>query len=255
VSESGDLQKQMGASVLERAGGFSHPEKNEREYALELFARQTVANERLARAAFDRQHPVDEYISSDGIPNQVTTSEFGATFDAVIQITRMWDLPERISSFIVGLPVGTTTAWLKLADRWIPLYGGPSVAVTTPAVPATGVAQQNPNPFPVQVVITPNGATITNVSVNGITVGTAAGTYTVPAFGSISIAYTVATPIWVWSTSPVPLVTPLLVQSQTDLGIVLFQDDDRLLLLNGTLTAGPTHFELTGYADEIYGNA
>ena len=68
-----------------------------------------------------------------------------------------------------------------------------------PAVPATGVAQQNVNQFPVQVVISPNGATITNVSVNGITVGTAAGTYTVPANGSISIAYSVATPTWVWS--------------------------------------------------------
>jgi len=75
----------------------------------------------------------------------------------------------------------------------------PAPAPSQPAVPATGVAQQNVNAFPVQVVISPNGATITNVSVNGITVGTAAGTYTVPAFGSISIAYTVATPTWVWS--------------------------------------------------------
>jgi hypothetical protein len=77
-----------------------------------------------------------------------------------------------------------------------------AIAVGTPsqpAVPATGVAQQNVNQFPVQVVISPNGATITNVSVNGVTVGTAAGTYTVPANGSISIAYTVATPTWVWS--------------------------------------------------------
>lgn len=68
-----------------------------------------------------------------------------------------------------------------------------------PAVPATGVAQQNVNNYPVQVVISPNGATITNVSVNGISVGTAAGTYTVPAYGSISISYSVATPTWVWS--------------------------------------------------------
>lgn len=68
-----------------------------------------------------------------------------------------------------------------------------------PAVPATGVAQQNNNPYPVSVVISANGATITNVSVNGVTVGTAAGTYSVPAFGSISIAYSVATPTWVWS--------------------------------------------------------
>jgi hypothetical protein len=76
--------------------------------------------------------------------------------------------------------------------------------VSQPAVPATGVAQQNVNSVPVQVVISPNGATITNVSVNGITVGTAAGTYTVPAYGSISIAYSVATPTWVWSSLQLP---------------------------------------------------
>jgi hypothetical protein len=49
------------------------------------------------------------------------------------------------------------------------------------------------------VVIGANGATITNVSINGVTVGTAAGTYVVPAYGSISIAYTVATPTWAWT--------------------------------------------------------
>jgi hypothetical protein len=68
-----------------------------------------------------------------------------------------------------------------------------------PAVPATGVAQQNINQFPVKVVIAANGATITAVVVNGVTVGTGAGTYTVPANGAISISYTVATPTWIWS--------------------------------------------------------
>lgn len=79
----------------------------------------------------------------------------------------------------------------------------PAPGPSQPAVPATGVAQQNANSYPVQVVISANGATITNVSVNGITVGTAAGTYFVPAYGSISIAYSVATPTWVWS-NPAP---------------------------------------------------
>jgi hypothetical protein len=71
--------------------------------------------------------------------------------------------------------------------------------VSQPVVPATGVAQQNNNPFPVKVVISPNGATITAVTVNGIQVGSGAGTYSVPAAGSISITYSVATPTWVWS--------------------------------------------------------
>jgi hypothetical protein len=68
-----------------------------------------------------------------------------------------------------------------------------------PAVPATGVAQQNTTNQAQTVVINANGATITNVSVNGITVGTAAGTYVVPAYGSISIAYSVAVPTWTWT--------------------------------------------------------
>lgn len=70
------------------------------------------------------------------------------------------------------------------------------LAVSTPAVPATTVAQQNNNPFPVKVVIT--GGTMTAVVVNGVTVGTGAGTYSVPSAGTISLTYTVA-PTWVWS--------------------------------------------------------
>lgn len=72
-------------------------------------------------------------------------------------------------------------------------------AVLTPAVPATTVTATNSNTFPVQVVIGANGSTITAVTVNGSGVGTAAGTYVVPAAGTVSITYTVATPTWVWT--------------------------------------------------------
>ena len=65
-----------------------------------------------------------------------------------------------------------------------------------PAVPASTVAVQNTNSYPVSVVI--SGGTITAVVVNGITVGTAAGTYLVPSGGAISITYSVA-PTWVWN--------------------------------------------------------
>lgn len=92
---------------------------------------------------------------------------------------------------------GTTELWAGLVAQ---TYGQTaSAAVATPAVPATGVAAQNPNAYGVSVVISPNGATITNVSVNGVTVGTAAGTYYVPQYGAISIAYSVASPTWVWT--------------------------------------------------------
>lgn len=79
-----------------------------------------------------------------------------------------------------------------------------SAAVITPGVPATGVNVQNPNPYAVQVVINAAGAAITNVSVNGVTMGVAAGTYYVPAFGAISVAYTLGPPTWLW-TNPAPV--------------------------------------------------
>lgn len=98
---------------------------------------------------------------------------------------------------------------------------GSGSVITTPSivvanqnggnVPATGVAWQNPYAVTTQVVISANGATITNVTVNGITVGTAAGTYYVPAYGAISVAYSVAVPTWVWTGINIPsTVTSLL---------------------------------------------
>jgi hypothetical protein len=65
-----------------------------------------------------------------------------------------------------------------------------------PAVPASTVAQQNTNAYPVQVVI--SGGTATSTSVNGVVVGAGDGTFVVPAYGSISVTYSVA-PTWVWS--------------------------------------------------------
>ena len=68
-----------------------------------------------------------------------------------------------------------------------------------PAVPASTVAVQNPNLYPVQVVI--SAGTITAVAVGGVTVGTAAGTYIVPSGAAISVTYSVA-PTWAWSALP-----------------------------------------------------
>lgn len=65
-----------------------------------------------------------------------------------------------------------------------------------PAVPASTVAQQNTNAYPVTVVI--SGGTATSTSVNGIVVGAGDGTFVVPPYGSISVTYSVA-PTWVWS--------------------------------------------------------
>jgi hypothetical protein len=123
-------------------------------------------------------------------------------------------------------------------------------APSQPAVPATGVAQQNVNNYPVQVVISANGATITNVSVNGITVGTAAGTYTVPAFGSISIAYSVATPTWVWSYAG----PNVLVSSTAPSGIRLDNQISNLSAGNGgLLRSGMAAYQtLENQQDELW---
>lgn len=74
-----------------------------------------------------------------------------------------------------------------------------STLATTPVVGASAAAVQNTNPFPATVVITAAGASISNVSVNGITVGVAAGTYIVPSAAPISITYTGGPPTWVWT--------------------------------------------------------
>lgn len=68
--------------------------------------------------------------------------------------------------------------------------------VTAPSVPASGTPVTNPSPLPVSVVIT--GGTMTNVVVNGVSVGTGAGTYTLPAGAAITLTYTVA-PTWSWT--------------------------------------------------------
>ena len=78
----------------------------------------------------------------------------------------------------------------------VPAFAWPASTAIAPAVPASTVAVQNTNPAPVTVVIT--GGTMTAVLVNGVTVGTGAGTYTVPAAGAISMTYSVA-PTWAWS--------------------------------------------------------
>jgi hypothetical protein len=72
----------------------------------------------------------------------------------------------------------------------------PGSTIAAPAVPASTVAVQNTNVVPVTVVIT--GGTMTAVVVNGVTVGTGAGTYVVPVAGTISMTYLVA-PTWAWA--------------------------------------------------------
>jgi hypothetical protein len=155
------------------------------------------------------EEPEVTEIGQQSIPVHVVSSEARPSKSAATEVGRFRTL--LISSAVNSQSI--TPGAQRLINRNLRRHtchilvnsAGPVVttsAPSQPAVPATGVAQQNVNAYPVSVAINANGATITNVSVNGVTVGTSAGTYIVPAYGSISIAYSVAVPTWVWSGIP-----------------------------------------------------
>lgn len=92
---------------------------------------------------------------------------------------------------------------------------GANAAISQPAVPASGTAVQNTNAFAVNVVLA--GFTATQVFVNGILVGASNGTYVVPAFGSISVTYSVAgTMTWTNAASGTPATADIFAGSEQD---------------------------------------
>jgi len=72
-----------------------------------------------------------------------------------------------------------------------------SGAAVAPSFPTTTTPVSNT--FPAPVVVTISSGTITNVSVNGSTVGTTDGTYILPFRGTIAVTYT-GSPTWTWTT-------------------------------------------------------
>ena len=69
--------------------------------------------------------------------------------------------------------------------------------VAAPGVPASGTPVISTFSFPVLVTVI--GGTGTQVNINGVNQGSFAGTYVLPAFGTIILTYTVA-PTWSWIT-------------------------------------------------------
>jgi hypothetical protein len=68
-----------------------------------------------------------------------------------------------------------------------------------PAVPATNVTATNSSGHDMFVEVAANGATITAVKVDGVTVGArVSGIFFVRAGSTIALVYTVATPTWQW---------------------------------------------------------
>jgi hypothetical protein len=70
-------------------------------------------------------------------------------------------------------------------------------AGSAPSFPLTTVPYTST--FPVPVLVTITGGTVTNVSVNGSTVLSGDGTVLVPPLGSITVTYT-GSPSWTWTT-------------------------------------------------------
>lgn len=81
------------------------------------------------------------------------------------------------------------------AMSWTNFLNINSPSVVTPGVPASGTPVVSTYNYTVRVTIA--AGPVTNVVVNGVSVGSANGTYVIPAFGTITLTYTVA-PTWNW---------------------------------------------------------
>lgn len=73
------------------------------------------------------------------------------------------------------------------------------MAVPTPAIPASTVPVVNNTGQYVNCAIV--GGTMTNVSVNGVTVGTGAGNYSLPPGASLTMTYSVAPTSMTWTSA------------------------------------------------------
>jgi hypothetical protein len=94
--------------------------KNPRPDAVvDLLQQIALDMRRLSRQNFDVSNPVEEYQTS------------ATPVVSPITLMRNYDIPERIESFLVLLPVGITSATLQLGDRFMQLYQGAATAVVT----------------------------------------------------------------------------------------------------------------------------
>jgi hypothetical protein len=84
---------------------------------------------------------------------------------------------------------------LRAADWQFTSFFEYTPAVSAPGFPATGVAVVSTYAYPVLVTIA--AGTVTGVTVNGNSVGSADGTYLLPSLGSIAVTYT-GSPTWTW---------------------------------------------------------
>ena len=96
------------------------------------------------------------------------------------------------------IPTGALTFRCARCE-WLFTLGSPSLSAA-PAFPATTVVVTNPYATVIAATVTLNGATVTAISINGAAAGAlTAGVYQIPAGGTFSATYTVASPTWAWA--------------------------------------------------------
>jgi hypothetical protein len=89
------------------------------------------------------------------------------------------------------------------------IQGAANIPVATPAMPATTVAESNPNGVAVAITVAASGATVTAISTgsnsaNLSPTGLTAGTVFLPNDWAISVTYTGGPPTWTWVSAQLP---------------------------------------------------
>jgi hypothetical protein len=284
---NGELLGQFtGQRIYEGAQGAQQavatPSETVESYALSLMKRHCIATERLARIAFDKTHPVDEYISTPGAPA-----------NGIIILQPTYWMPERIESILACIPAEVDSALLQLGDRYIQLldntedvntvsaHGQATTPAATQTIASIAAAQLPAGTYTVtgsvfidgtavaatdddNMTVDVGGSVFARLNVNSVGGFAPFGPWTVTLNGSqtlsvVTVGAGTSGSIYHAQISAVELqsteqTSPNVVNLQ-NLGIILNQDDNRILTLSPVPVTGPVHIELMGYADEIYGNA
>lgn len=123
--------------------------------------------------------------------------------------TTTWNVPQ--SNVGTNQPVQILQRRIKRSKARLTLTVLPTITtvnnLAAPAVPASGVAQYNNFGIPVTVTVT--GGTVTAIAVNGTTTGLTSGAILVPAYGTITLTYSVA-PTWTWTSTTTTTGTVIL---------------------------------------------
>jgi hypothetical protein len=167
-------------------------------------------------------------ISSDAKPGKSIAPEFGRWRTFLVTNAVGQDIAVPGARRIAARSLRRHRLLIKVNGSGQTINTTPTVTAV-PAIATSGTAVQNPNGVPVNVTLA--GFTATQVFVNGILVGASNGTYIVPAYGSISVTFTV---VGATTTAAIPSTGP---QAFTDGVIVGGREEIAALLPGGNQAA------------------